>query len=248
MKIYSYTICHYGKSYLAYSLRSVYDHVDKIGIFYVPHFSHGTNIDVPPIESEEELKEVAFSYDPDNKIVWIKGSWRNEGEHRGHAVNWAKSEGADILVNTDTDEVWHTERLKECIEEIKKNPVYTYRIKMYHFWKSFNHICTDEMYQGRIQYLNAPLDSHCYSNVGRPHIFHFGYCQTNDLISYKILAHGHLAEWKENWFEEKYKSWVPGVGDLHPTCVETWDAKFYDKTQLPKILHEHPYFDLDKIE
>ena len=77
-----------------------------------------------------------------------------------------------------------------------------------------------------------------------------GYAQTPEIICYKMQIHGHLAEWRPNWYEDKFLAWQPGVKDVHPTCRDNfWEPKPYvDDGTLEKLTFDHPYFGRDIIK
>ena len=56
MKIVGYTIVHYGADYIGYAVRSVLPLVDKHNIFYTPHPSHGTQVNIPPVDRDWETQ------------------------------------------------------------------------------------------------------------------------------------------------------------------------------------------------
>ena len=56
-------VLHYGKEYLAWSIRSIQDCVDEIQILYSPRPSFSYQSSVPCPESEEELKAERYGGD-----------------------------------------------------------------------------------------------------------------------------------------------------------------------------------------
>lgn len=248
MKVLAYLPLHYGKDYLAYSIKSYYQHVDEILICYSPKPSHGhgTNLICP--DTEDELVEVASSADPDNKIVWHKGNWNRENEQRNYAHDYAKVKGFDILFNADFDEIWKPELVGLLINETYIRKASKCLIWMKHLWRSFDHICEDAMRQERIYYVKPDKQDLIYSNNGTNDVWHFGYARKPDDIRYKMGIHGHKNEFnKGDWFNNVYMKFPERKNDLHPTCVETWDARPFDKNELPEFMKKHPYYKLPII-
>lgn len=249
MKVLGYMPLHYGKDYLKYSLLSVYDAVDQILILYTKQPSHGSGTNLACPDKEEELLEIAHSIDKDEKIKWVKSNWAAENHHRNYAHDYAKRYGFDILVSIDFDEVWKTHILKDLIKEVYDRKANKCLVWMRHLWRSFNYICDDPMRQERIYYLGSDKKDLIYASQPENQVWHFGYARKPEDIEYKISIHGHSREWtmpKEKWLKDKFKAW-PTAQDVHPTCVNTWHPKPFNKEELPEIMKEHPYYNLDVI-
>ena len=106
----------YGAEYLHASIKSIEPFVDRIIILYTDTPSYGFHSSTPCPESEAQLKEIAFNASP--KVEWrqIKANW--EGQHRD--IIFQFTDGFDLLLAVDADEVWHQEDLKRCLEEAHK--------------------------------------------------------------------------------------------------------------------------------
>lgn len=252
MKVAAYYSLHYGVDYLAYSIKSIYDVVDEIFILYSSTPTFGTSTELTCPDKTSGLVQEAFLNDVDHKVRWFDGTWKNESDHRTQAHNLAKEMNYDILVMVDGDEIWDTEVLKEFIKDSYDNPVYELRIKMRHLWRSFNWICEDVNIQGRIFNLREspknPLTIRIAKAINNDYLWHFGMARTLRDIEYKCAIHGHISEWRSNdWFEKIFKAWKPGMNDVHPTCVDWWSPKAYNKDKMPIFMREHPYFNLKLI-
>lgn len=245
MKKLGFICLFYGADYLPYAIKSIYNHVDKILIGYTNRPSH-QQVRIKPIESRRLLYNLAMSVDPDNKIIWKEGTYKSEGDHRNMATEYGTRHGYDYLYVCDADEVYNPNVITKLPEYLSNNHGRFTLIKMIHFWKSFDRICTDAMSQQRCINLKADNSVTQYFTDIEPLIYHFGYARSNKDVAYKIRLHGHMAEWKPNWFENTYKNWN-GQGDVHPTCKNTWTPEPFDKSKLPDFMHSHPYFGLDTI-
>jgi glycosyltransferase involved in cell wall biosynthesis len=246
MRVAAYIALHYGSDYLDYAIRSVYESVDEIFVLYSASASHGHETLLPCTDSKEKLMDICNKYP---KVRWFDGNWKYENEQRNFGYKFARDTGFDILVILDADEVWETQYLKELIKETYERKAQKCLVWMRHLWRSFNWICDDAMRQERIYYLGSDYKDLIYADKPNNQIWHFGYARDLNSIEYKISCHGHSGEWliaKQKWFKEKYCAFPP-VNDVHPTCENTWNPKAFDKNELPKIMHEHPYFKLDKI-
>lgn len=243
IKVASYTILHYGKSYLPYALRSVKDVVAKNYIFYTAHPSHGHQGSLPPPETKNELLDSLQGLD----VTWRETDIWNEGPQRDFAVRTLVNEGADIILNLDYDEIWHPEILEKTIKlVIKKKSARNHLINFIHLWRSFNYCCRDDGWPVRL------IDTRFLSGINYiprelGDIYHFGYAITDEVMRYKLSIHGHKDEIRSNWFEEKWSAWPP-VDDCHLTNGRKdngegwWNPLPFDKQQLPEVMRDHPWW------
>lgn len=236
---------HYGIDYLQYAIQAIYPVVDEIIILYSNMPQLRTDLKCP--DSEDKLKEQAFKHDPENKIKWISKKWHVETMQWDEAKVYARKHGFQVLVWFDFDEIWKTDVLERLIRETHDNPTLETLCWMRHLWRSFNWICDDVMRQNRIFSLDAPKGSLVYSNSQVNDIWHFGYARKLVDTEYKESIHLHKDEWREKWFEEKFKGWKPGIIDTHPTCVGHWNPKEFDKSELPEMMKDHLYYNLKTI-
>ena len=248
MNVQSYTILHYGADYLPYALRSVYDYVDQLHVIYTPTPSHGTMIDAAPPDSREELLHAAFAHNPDKKIKWYDVDWiRDEGPQRDTAVQICKQNGADLVLVVDCDEVWPAATLQKALDYAwVHRSARNWLINFTHFWRSFDWVCRDNAWPVRIIDLRHD-DGTGYIPKELGDIYHFGYAVRDEILKYKWLIHGHKAEMRPDWWA-KWNAWPP-VDDCHPTNGEGWwKPERFDKAQLPVILLEHKFYNVERIE
>ena len=249
-KVLAYVILHYGADYLKYAIQSVYPVVDEILILYTDKPSHGHETNMVCPDDQETLMEEAHYNDVDSKVVWKNGTYGREGIHRDTAFDYAKQNGFNIVVALDSDEIWKTHILKELIQEVYERKSSKCLIHMRHLWRSFNYICDDPMRQERIYYIGEDKTDLIYAAQPENHVWHFGYARMLRDVEYKISIHGHSNEWilpKDRWFNEKYKPFPPAQ-DVHPTCVNTWNPIPFDRNELPELMRNHPWFEVDEIK
>lgn len=241
----AYYPLHYGSDYLGYSIKSIYDHVDKIHILYTDKPSHGHGSNAVNPDTKQKLIDAANLFgDPKGKIVWHEGRWPNEGAQRDTINGIAASDNADVIVAVDSDEIWDADVLTKAIEMSVKGGARNNCIRMLTFWRSFGNVCYDEMMPVRVICCKRAPGKTSYLE-GR--VNHFGYARKVEDVAYKIAIHGHKNEWRGNWFD-RYKNWpASGNNDLHPTCHNVWNASPYDKTKLPEYMRQHPYYNLEVI-
>ena len=241
--IVAYYALHYGSDYLGWSIKSIYDQVDKIHISHTDRPSYGHVGGMKNPDTKEKMLESAHRFgDPQNKIIWDNGYWTSEGAHRDSVVN--KYSNADAVLVVDADEIWDEKVLEKALRMGAEAKSKRCLIRMLTFWKSFSWVCADEMMPVRLIYPKRTNNDVTYLE-GR--VFHFGYARDELSTEYKISCHGHKSEWRHDWIT-RFKNWpASGNKDLHPTCVDTWSCEPYDKSQLPEFMKTHPYYDLEVI-
>jgi len=256
MNIVAYTPLLYGKAYLRWAVAAVAPVVGRHIILYTPRPSYGHGTTLPCPDSEEELRACVAEFD---HVEWCTGEWHTESEHRG-AVMPLLRQNDEILLPVDADEVWGADleavlglvyngSIAIVDGKVKKwrDRVREWRIcDFIHHWRSFGWVCRDSMAPTRVIDLRPGRTGVEYISG---HVHHFGYAQPVETMRYKWSCHGHQNELRQdcNWLEDKYVSWHPGIGDVHPTCVDIWNPGPFARTGLPAVLSNHPYFDLGII-
>jgi hypothetical protein len=243
MTTFAYYGLHYGKEWLFHSMRSVVDFVDRIYVFYTPIPSHGHTTEFINPDREAELYDIALQFN----AVWysgIYGKW--EGQHRDFAVNTCADDGADIVMVVDSDEIWDPFVLTKALEIVDDGVGRNWRVSMRHFWRSLGWICDDGAMPVRfIKPKHKVSDVYVPANLK---CWHMGYAQSERLIRYKMSIHGHKNEIRPNWFSNIFQSWEPGMADVHPTNVNFWDPKPFDREQIVHLAGDHPYYNLAIIK
>lgn len=238
-------VVHYGREWLAWSMRSIQSVVDSIFVFYSVTPSHGHTSGLRCPEPRAPLWDIGKRFGA-NFIDCGPFGW--EGAHRDYAVNYITDRGFDQILVVDADELW-TPSVAEALlkESAESNARYT-RVGMRHFWRSLKWVCDDGAMPLRV--INTMRqDSEHYFAYDKGRCFHMGYAQSLDIVRYKISVHGHKGEFRPNWFEEKFVGWHPGILDVHPTNERNfWDPKPYvDDGQLELLCWDHPYWDMELI-
>jgi hypothetical protein len=234
---------HYGKEYLKEALQSVAPFVERIIILYTDKPSYGFGTDVICPESEQELYDIAIS--ASDKVEWHKINVGTEGDHRAYIMNFA--EGYDGILAIDADEIFDPIDLPIALDLCQKTDKRYIGFGGYiNFWRSFNYACYDSFIP--IRYIN--LHNSGGEGVVPCKVYHFSTAQSDVIMKYKLLIHGHFDEIRKNWYEEVYKAWTPenNFSNLHLVAENLWNATLFDKNLLPEILHSHPNFNLDVIE
>lgn len=245
MKIVSQTIAHYGSDYIGWALRSVAPFVDECLVFYTPQPSHGASTNLVCPDTEKMMYAAIETCGVKNYRI-IKGVYGDESIHRSAIL--AHTEPGDIVVVADADEIWVPNRLERLLEDMKLDSTHDQCIRLWTPWRSFGWIVKDEMQPRRIFTVGGGQSGSRFSG-GQPDMFHFGYARKPVDVEYKIGIHGHRNEWRANWFIDKYVAWRPGcdIMDTHPTCVGFWNPERFDRSELPEVMYDHPYYEKDLI-
>ena len=243
MQVLAYSCLHYGKDYLSYAVRSVYNLVDRFAVLYSSHPSHGHKTMLPCPDSRDELRVAAYSHDPDGKVEWYDGDWWREGDHRMAVMEVWK--GEDLILPVDSDEVWDFQTLETMLKFAYKHEAHDYLFSSFvHLWRSFGWACTDQMAPVR---LIKPTGSGTMYLPKVGQVYHFGYAQRPETVRYKWSIHGHRNELRPGWYEDVFSRWPERKNDLHPTCKDIWNAEPFDKGKMPPLLRKHPFFGLEVI-
>lgn len=243
MKVAAFTALHYGVDYLEYAIKSVAPDVDEWLFAYSPVGSHGHRTTVQCPESEAELKAAALRGLDGLPYQWWSANWPHEGAQRDSVYNHTD---ADLIIVVDADEVWADGAVVDAIEQGSKQETLNGRVPFIHFWRSFGWVCKDGAWPVRVLRPGMPTGD-TYHDIAP--VLHFGYAIRPHMMIYKWHIHGHKAEMRPNWLDVRFMHWSPDNGnyDLHPTNFDYWNAEPYAKEQLPDVLSDHPFYDLEVI-
>lgn len=259
MKTIGFMPLHYGAPYLAAAIRSVLYAVDEMWILYTPHPSHNGNTvtTVPCPDSARDLYAIARKAAGD-KLRWVQGDWRLEGEHRDAIYQCAPD--ADMILSVDSDEVWNPPLIDVAFKVYEKSMQEGRRywlVPFVHFWRSFNRaIVNDGQLPQRITFPKASNDFYqkygtSYVERGNPaskrFICHFGYAIPVQHMRYKWSGgHGHQSELRPD-FLGKYER--NELEDVHPVSKRFWSPEVVNPLDyMPEWMQEHPYWGLEVIE
>lgn len=233
MKIVAYCPLLYGKEYLKEAIESVAPFADRIIILHAtePSFGFPTNRQLP--DSEEELRACCDGVK--DKLLWHKGRWYSEGQHRDTVFHLCPD--ADLVLPIDADEIWETRALQSCIAMAAAGTARNYLIGGWkHYWRSLHWACTDVWQPVRII---KPAGHGDASLPGAIH--HLGYAQASATVAFKMAIHGHKNEIRPGWFDEIFMN-ANRTKDLHPVVKDWWNAEKVTIDSLPAPLKAHPNF------
>lgn len=246
---------HYGREYLRWAVRSVSQVVDEVHIFYTPTPSYGFATDLPCPETEAELKGEAFDgvYGEQCQLFWHRAVGHASEHGMRSAMQSHVARRCDLYVVVDADEVWYPSTLEDAFRHVwNANRAGRWQARFANFWRSFHWMVDDQFMPVRIVDTRHPLDVDAqFDLASQPMpVFHFGYAQRVELMRYKMAIHGHHAEIRPGWFDEKFLGWQPGDVDTHPCVNNLWTPRPTDAlTQLAlnHVVGDHPYRRVDLI-
>lgn len=245
MKVLGYIMLHYGKEYLEYALNPLCEGCDKVIILYSMNPTHNGKDGWVNSESRAELMIIAEKF---NNVEWIDVfDCHTESAHRDEIFKY--TDGYDVLVNADYDEVWDIEDLKRAILETYSSPYRNHGIDGFiHFWRSFDNILSPDWFRPvRLIHLREK-NTNKQPDI-KAKIYHFGYAIKRRNMQYKMSIHGHRAEWDQEWIRTWVK-WHPSItkGKFHPCSNDIWkELKQFDRRELPESMKKHPYYQLGII-
>jgi hypothetical protein len=242
----------YGRHFLECSLKSVINHVEKMVILYTPRPSYGFGTTLGNPDSEAELRSIAERVCGD-KLIWHNVTSGTEGDHRGQIYHY--TEGFDVIVAVDSDEVFDENDLQRCIVETYNSETRYKGIGgsvgngYINFYRSFDWACYD--YYNPVRFTNLHRPESTGMSVVDCRIWHFSTAQPLETMQYKLAIHGHKDEIRPNWYEGVFLNFDPDNQethkDLHLVAIGLWNATKYDKNLMPQYLKEHPFFNLKLI-
>lgn len=234
---------HYGLDYLSYAIASVIDVCDVFYVLYSADGSHGRRSSMPCPDSRDDLYALA-EYSVGAKLRWVQGDWRYENEQRDSIFQLAPD--AAVILSIDSDEVYGDGLAADAVDYALKAGAQRVRLPFIHLWRSFKRgFAHDPAYPERVIVpsgfgvtVTMPTDKR---------VFHFGYAQRSEIVRYKLMTHGHAAEFRRDvdWLNSVFLA--NRQYDCHPVGSEHWNAEDIDLSRLPSILEGHPYRDLDLI-
>lgn len=242
-KVVAFTRCHYGTDYLPWVLRSALPFVDNHLVIYTPTPTFGRFTSLPNPDSREALVDAARSVGSD-KVLWAE----NVPVEVTTALHYFPN--ADIVLELDADEVIAPALFADIIARYKAGelPQRSYRLPFWHHWRSFGYACEDAGWPIRLYLPRQTQVDTAFYPLSADRIHHFGYCRRESDMRYKWETSVHIGELRPEWWGDIWARFPERLTDVHPVMRDWWDAKPYDRADLPAVLRDHPYYGLEKVE
>lgn len=232
----NYTIF-YGEEFLEFSVRSIYDFVDRINIAVgEKSWKNHKGVRFDPIDNTLEL--VDRLPDPKNKIRVFKGIWDSDTEQRNFLLD--KCIGKyDYAMLIDSDEVWEKAQISGLLEfatnDLERSPKgeesKVISVNIIHYFKSLYYGFRGELQKVNylfrtdgsihhewIRHAGTVKTAHCSC-----YYHHYGYAYPKEIIQKKIRMWGHSHEVTENWYKDIYLGWQPGKLQAWSPTGDLWE-------------------------
>ena len=277
MKIVAVYSVYNEEEYIAYSIRSIRDHVDHILV----------NINRRPWNHRRQAAPGTYQLDQtetivrelarlDAKIVVQTGEWATEVEHRQAGMAYCLDQGCEYYFLVDGDEVYRPDHLVALKEEIRQHPeVGTFQIKCIIFWRSFFYRIPAEAMQWTpwrvfklsrtrrvlgipLPYQTRFIGDNKTNSVGpralippaRCVFYHFSYARSEQKMRQKMTTFSVANQVLDGWFERVWLRWPSqrDMRDIHPLVPSEFpQAQRVEPDDLPEVMRAHPYAQLEII-
>lgn len=259
-----------GALFLPYSLKSIYDHVDRIVVFLSTAPWNGPL--VPPDDTEEIVRGFP---DPQGKITLVVRNFRyQDSPEDGYKNELTEMNellafiAAETPKNThylyiDADEVYHSGHIRALRRILTERPeINAVRCPWRTYWKSFRYwIDPMEPFRPLVAFKiqdgmrftkirDVSTEPASFLDEREVMLHHFSYSLTNDMVRAKIRAWSHCNEIRKDWFERVWLAWDWNrqLEDLHPTWPEGFKrAVRADEAALPEVMKGHPFYGKDIV-
>lgn len=270
MRVLGYMPLHYGSDYFTEACRAILPAIDELLILYTkePSYGHKGTVPLPSGESRDELyaqfeRLRDFPEAKGKKMIWSDVVATREGSHRDIGIRYAKTKNYHLAVTIDSDEIWETKSLLDCLVEAFNSPhsqFMTSHKGWKHYYRSFYEYCQDGFQPVRIfNFSNYNTSQGC---VQSNKIHHMGYAVREEVMKYKLSCHGHKSEmdidsffqiWK-NYKKDEWESYLENTHrqdvdwTLHPASKQVWlKTRLSQISKLPDLLKEHYFYKEDPI-
>jgi hypothetical protein len=127
-----------------------------------------------------------------DKMIWDRADrYGAESEHR--AVKYKYSDGYDLVLTVDSDEVYKSDELQKSFEYAYWGVDRFYGVDGFiNFWRSFDYACYDGFRPIRLE--NLHREKHSQDLTLKQTIYHFSTCQPEPIMAYKYNVFGHAHE------------------------------------------------------
>ncbi|MBI4342074.1 MAG: glycosyltransferase [Candidatus Omnitrophica bacterium] len=223
------------EEYLEYSIRSLYDAVDRIVVCLglAPWSAYNPDVRATFTERDRTEQIVDAPAKGDPKFIVRKGVWDSEVAQRNAAMACCLEAGMEYYFLVDGDELYRRDHLTAIREEIEAHPeVGTFHVKCDVLWRSFRYRVP---YTGvkwtpwrifRIarsrRVLGLPLPYRCRftgpnrtNSLGPRYLippqkatfYHFGFARTAQRMRLRLAASEQQRHFVERWFEDVWLRW-----------------------------------------
>lgn len=234
MKIAANYTVFYGEEFIEYSIKSIYNYVDRINIAIGKmSWKNDKGKRFKPIDNL--LGKVKTLPDPDKKIKIFRGIWDGDTEQRNFLLD--KCIGKyDYAMIIDADEVWEKREIENLVktaeEYLADKVIKVIAVDIIHYYKSLYWGFKGTNARG-VNYLFKADGTVHHEWIRHPGVLpthkcsayyhHYGYAYPPEIIENKIKMWGHSAEVIRGWFKNTYLPWKPQAMQAWSPTGDLWD-------------------------
>jgi hypothetical protein len=228
--------------FLEDSIESVYPYVDKIIIARTLIPWNGPPTDLK--ETEKNLRKIVNLFG--DKIEIYRGRFPDEQTQRNWLLNISQKRSHKGAFIVDCDEIFIGNFFKNIYNFIEENHPKALRIPYFNFIKDAS-FSVAPPYENGLFYVDLAADpqfiwarscnvEQTFLESKEPEILHFSYVRKNDediIRKIRSFSHAHDIDW-EQWFQEVYVNFNPGLQNFHPIFPEIWGKlQLFDHNKFP---------------
>lgn len=258
MKIAAVYCVYNEEEYIAYSIRSVLEFVDRVYVLLgaAPYSAYNAMARGQFRVADETDTIVRVLARTSSKIRLITGVWDGERDHRNAGLRRCVEDGMDYYFLVDGDEVYRPDHLAHLREDILAHPeAGQFIIKCDLFWRSFRYRipAADLAWMPRRVFKltrwstlgksRLPVPVRCrftgnnktnswgtvhHVDPQRAIFYHFSFARRPEKMREKLLTYSHAHEVLAGWFERVWMRW-PEQRDMR-------DLNPVDPPKLPQAV------------
>ena len=265
MKIAAVYCIYNEENYIEYSIKSIYDFVDKIIICLsqAPYLAYNPQVSRMQFKKDKTEQIIDKISSGDDKFEIIKDTWEEQIEQRNRGMKYCIDNGYDYYFLIDGDEVYRKDHLENIAKEIAVHTeIGSFVIKCTIFWRSFKYRIPAEKvawcprrifkitpfrnilglkwpYECRFTGINKTnsLGKVYQISPQKAIFYHFSYAKSVKNMKEKLSTFPHAHEILDGWYENVWLKWSGNrnMRNVHPTNPEKFPAVEYVE---PKDLPE----------
>lgn len=258
MKIGALMVCRNESIWCDYTIEMVSRYVEVIAIArglrsWNGNFDYLDDTD-RKIKSNRHFKSGLIKY------VEIEKPESDES-HRNQCLQILRDSGCDIVWVVDFDEFYHDRDIERLFEFVKKNgpascgQIY---VNAFAYWRGLGYRSIAQERFGPVLFnLRNSTKFNYIRNIDQDpgytldiSLHHMTAVKTDQEMYEKINGWSHSKEVVGDWYKKKWLGWLKdrNITNLHPVSPGLWPKIIkIDKSELPSILHTHPWFDRDIV-
>lgn len=253
---------------IAYCIKSIYDHVDKIVITTSDYTWSGIQ------QPLDQTVNIIKSYpDVDHKIMLVKGRWPRDDYARNDALNILEEAGCHYSLIIDGDELWDSKDIMKLKLAAASSGKDVFRCSWYTYWKdisfridppeNFRPVVMVNTKNIRFSWVREVCykDDLALSNrtlqdtkrIGYDHkalfdcgdkvfLHHLSWVRNDEDARAKIEKSPHISEFVPNWYENVWLAWNNNTAmeNLHPTYPPQFKrAVQVNKSEIPEVVKKY---------